>query len=98
MKTKKAIKPMLTVDELNQIDSAANRTFDYIAGDFMTLIQESEGRSYIKQDEVIEMVLDATRIVEIGRLPMVLAHKLYAMEFKQVDKLMKRIFPAKRYS
>lgn len=98
MKTKKAIKPMLTMDELNQIDSAANRTFDYIAGDLMTLIQECEGRDYMKQDEVIEMVLDAGRINTIGGLSLALDDKLNKLPYTYRENLLKKIFPAKRYS
>ena len=97
-KVKKVKAGAFTPEELAEIDRAANRTFDYIAGDLMTLIQENEGRSYMKQDEVIEMVVDANRMSSHGGLSRELEDKLYAMPYKAQQKLMRKIFPAKRYS
>lgn len=87
-----------TDDELKEIARAANRTFEYIAGDFFSLIQESENRDYARQSEVIEMVVDANRMSSHGGLSRELEERLYAMKFEDQQKLMRKIFPAKKYS
>lgn len=91
-------KAILTVEEIESIRRAALRTFDYIAGDTLQLMQECEGRSYIKQAEVIEMVIDADRLVSIGGISTELNERLYAMPTAAQNKLFRSFFPCKRYS
>jgi len=87
-----------TEEELKEIERAANRTFEYIAGDFFSMIREADGRDYAKQAEVIEMVVDANRMSSHGGLSHELEERLYALDMAAQNKIMKKIFPAKRYS
>jgi hypothetical protein len=87
---------VFTEVEVKKIQSAASATWEYIAGDTMTMLSES-GESSISRAEVIELTLDADRIRQFLR-----DEKLYdrfkKLSIEKQDKLVLPAFPYKRYA
>jgi hypothetical protein len=88
------MKSSFTEVEIAEITKAAKRTFEYIACDLL----EVTGGKEIPQLEVIECVVDADRLVSIGKLSRELNDRIYALSLREQNKMFKVIFPFKRYS
>lgn len=85
-------------DELKQrIIKAMNRTWDAIGSDAIALTIEYERRSWMKQDEVIEMVLDANRMDMYGDDAEALT-EFNKLTYEQMIEIGKEAFPARRYT
>lgn len=63
MSATKTVKVTFTAAELETIGRAAYRVWNDIAGDIFSAIA-AEGRDTLPRDEVIELVLDASRLEE----------------------------------
>lgn len=85
MKHPTKTKLQLSPEEVTAIISAASRTYSYIESD---LSQLCGGR--ITTGDALEMVLDAGRIVDIGKLSPTIYDKLLAMDLEDQDKLLKK--------
>ena len=81
MKTKAKPKQVsFTQSELDQIFSAASSTWSYVASDAQQI-----GVNTPK--DAVEMVVDAGRIVDIGKLSLDLNARLNGMDYKAIVKL-----------
>ena len=80
----------------DRIYRAAHKTFNAIGGDLMRAVEEDGGHA-MKQDEVIEAVFDANYMQIYGgdKEAEAYTHKL---NFDELMKLGKKIFPHKSYS
>lgn len=80
----------------DRIHRAAHKTFNAIGGDLMRAVEEDGGHA-MKQDEVIESVFDANYMQIYGgdKEAEAYTHKL---NFDELMKLGKKIFPYKSYS
>ena len=76
-------KTVFTPEEEAQIFRAACRTWEYVASDAAQLgVRGVEG--------ALELVLDAGRITNIGKLDSKVADKLYALDWKGMCSLLKK--------
>jgi hypothetical protein len=90
---------MKTKEEIEKaIEIAMYQVWEYTAGDILQMMEECEGRSYAKRDEVIEMVTDAGRTLErLKEKPEVYAY-YEKLPYEKVLKIAKRVFTSARYS
>ena len=83
----------LTPEEIKSVQQDMHRVWDYIASD----IGEAEGvGNTIPRDEVIELVVDADRLLTHGTNKEAVK-KLYALDYKEIQKIGREAFPFKRY-
>lgn len=84
-KTKKMQKSTseLTEEEKSQIFSAASRTWQAIASDAAQM-----GATTI--NDAIELVFDADRVVDVGRLDPMVAKKFLSLDIAIQDKFLKK--------
>lgn len=98
MSTKKATTKIAAVaaftdEEIVAIKQSARRAWDVMAYDLFECI----GKDVMKQDEVIECVLDASYMQLNGGLSSELMQKVYATSDDVLMPLMKSVFTYKRY-
>ena len=80
-------------DELSNIQSALNRTWQTIGGD---VIEANNGKS-ISRAEVIEVVLDANYLDLNGKLDKELLKKFQSLSYKKRCKIAKETFTYSKY-
>lgn len=91
---------VLTPEQDKILERGLWRTWGDIGGDVMQSMSENEHRSYITQDELLEVVCDAGYCAGVDKEAGALLDKL----FDSVDNInivydyLKKFFPAKRYS
>jgi len=93
--------------ESNLLIKLMNGVFNYVAADFIQLVQETENRYYLKREEVIEVVLDAGRLEEYVKSPNIrdkdvaiaVLDKFRKLSFDDQEEFCKKyVFTYSRYS
>lgn len=89
-----------TADEQKVIQAAASATWDYIGGDTLQCVADSEEKDVndvaIPRSHVIEMVLDANRIDDFIK-DKALLEKMERTDYKVLQAIVKPAFPFARY-
>jgi Mg/Co/Ni transporter MgtE len=88
---------ILTQEHQKKLASAAQETYQQIGQDLANIRQEMGEKNCASQAEIIECVLDADRIITIGKLDKDVYELFKTFSYKTQIKLMKKIFKYKWY-
>lgn len=91
--------PKFTQQELDTLSGIFHRVWDYIGSDALQMVQEMDGKDYMKRDDVIEMCLDAGRPEEQAKTPeeKELLKRWDALPYQECVKLARKMFKYAKY-